>query len=336
MTSGPHAHHHHEHADVDARIRQRWLAAEWTFVSSALPPAPARLVEIGCGSAGGLVPAAVRAGYEAIGVDPQAPDGPDYRQLPFEEYESHAPLDAVMSVQALHHLPDLDAAFERIARMLVPGGVLVVVEWAWERLDEATARWLFERAPEASTGWARERRADWTASGLPWPEYRDQWARGHGLHSWQAVEAALGKRFDTVHREDVPALFGDFAEIDEDSERTAIDAGEIAATGVHWVGRARRAAHFFCTLVHGDAWDDARGIREQDGWDEHAAFMDGLVADGFIVVGGPVGTGDYTAHLVESDSEETVRARLAEDPWARDGHLVVGVLEPWSLWLDGR
>jgi len=31
-----------------------------------------------------------------------------------------------------------------------------------------------------------------------------------------------------------------------------------------------------------------------------------------------------------------VRARLAEDPWAVDGHLVIGLLETWSLWLDGR
>jgi hypothetical protein len=29
--------------------------------------------------------------------------------------------------------------------LLVPGGVLVVVEWAWERFDEATARWCFAR-----------------------------------------------------------------------------------------------------------------------------------------------------------------------------------------------
>ena len=95
-------------------------------------------------------------------------------------------------------------------------------------------------------------------------------------------------------------------------------------------------AYFLCTLVHGPAWDDERGIREQDGWDEHAAFMDGLVDDGLIIVGGPVGAGDRTAHLVQSEGEATVRTRLAADPWARDGHLLVGSLEPWWLWLDGR
>jgi hypothetical protein len=94
--------------------------------------------------------------------------------------------------------------------------------------------------------------------------------------------------------------------------------------------------YFLCTLVHGTAWDDARQIRAQDGWDAHATFMDRLVEDGVIIVGGPVGTGRFTAHLVEASDEASVRARLAEDPWAKDGHLLVGSLEPWALWLDGR
>ena len=93
-------------------------------------------------------------------------------------------------------------------------------------------------------------------------------------------------------------------------------------------------AFFLCTLVHGPAWDDERAIRDQDGWDEHAAIMDGLVDDGLIIVGGPVG--DHTAHLVEADDPAEIRARLAEDPWARDDHLQIGSLEPWALWLDGR
>jgi hypothetical protein len=95
-------------------------------------------------------------------------------------------------------------------------------------------------------------------------------------------------------------------------------------------------AYFLCTLVHGPRWDDARGIRQQDGWDAHADFMDRLVDDGFVVIGGPVGDGRFTAHLIESENEAQVRGRLAADPWAKDGHLAVGSLERWSLWLDGR
>jgi uncharacterized protein YciI len=95
-------------------------------------------------------------------------------------------------------------------------------------------------------------------------------------------------------------------------------------------------ANFAVTLVHGPGWNSARPIRSQDGWDGHAAFMDGLVDDGFIILGGPIGDGDRTLHVVEAPDEGAIRARLAEDPWASARLLEVGAIEPWALWLDGR
>jgi SAM-dependent methyltransferase len=238
--AGPHAHDSAHDVGAVSLTRRRWLACEWSFIATALPAAPARLVEIGCGPAGGIVPAALAAGYDTIGVDPQAPDGAAYRQVPVESYEPPRPVDAVVAVQAIHHLADLDAAVERIDRMLAPGAALVIVEWAWERIDERTAQWLFARiAADGGEGWPAARRDGWRASGLTWPEYRDRWAHEHGLHSWHTVEAALGKRFDPVLRQQTPSLFGDVAEISEEVERVAISAGQIAPTGVHWVGRRR-------------------------------------------------------------------------------------------------
>jgi uncharacterized protein YciI len=94
------------------------------------------------------------------------------------------------------------------------------------------------------------------------------------------------------------------------------------------------AGPYLVRLTCGPAWDRSRGRREQHGWDEHAAFMDGLVADGLIVLGGPVGgvEGEDTVHLMEADSEEQIRARLAQDPWAGD-LLTVKSVEPWTIWL---
>jgi uncharacterized protein YciI len=94
--------------------------------------------------------------------------------------------------------------------------------------------------------------------------------------------------------------------------------------------------NFAVRLVHGPGWDPARPIREQDAWEEHAAFMDALVDEGFIVVGGPVGGGEQTLHAVEAADEAELRARLAEDPWASAGLLEIGTVEPWALWLDSR
>lgn len=101
-------------------------------------------------------------------------------------------------------------------------------------------------------------------------------------------------------------------------------------------GSVATVANFAVTLIHGPGWDGSRPIRQQDGWDAHAAFMDGLVDDGFLIVGGPLSAGDRTLHLVEAEDELAIRAKLGEDPWATADLLRVGSIERWTLWLDSR
>jgi SAM-dependent methyltransferase len=103
------------------------------------------VLEVGCGSLGGFVPALLDGGYHAVGVDPEAPGGPGYQRIEFERYEPPQPVDCLVASLSLHHVADLDEVLDRLAALLVPGGVLVVVEWAWEQFDEATARWCFVR-----------------------------------------------------------------------------------------------------------------------------------------------------------------------------------------------
>jgi uncharacterized protein YciI len=92
--------------------------------------------------------------------------------------------------------------------------------------------------------------------------------------------------------------------------------------------------YFLVKRAHGPSWDASRPRREQDGWDAHAAFMDELVAGGFVVLGGPVGDGDGHSALlvVEALSEAEVRARLADDPWGED-MLATESVEPWTIFL---
>ncbi len=82
-------------------------------------------------------------------------------------------------------------------------------------------------------------------------------------------------------------------------------------------------------------YDLARPLEEQSGWEAHAAFMDGLVDDGFIVLGGPLADEFRTAHAVEAESEQAIRATLARDPWSGT-HLEIDSIEPWTIRLDGR
>jgi hypothetical protein len=93
---------------------------------------------------------------------------------------------------------------------------------------------------------------------------------------------------------------------------------------------------FALTMVHGPNWDASRQIREQDAWDEHAVFMDGLVDDGFMILGGPVGDGERVLHVVEAADEPEIMACLGRDPWSSMGLLRIAAVEPWALLLDGR
>jgi uncharacterized protein YciI len=76
-------------------------------------------------------------------------------------------------------------------------------------------------------------------------------------------------------------------------------------------------------------------MEEHSGWQAHAAFMDGLVAHGFVVLGGPLADEHRVVLAVEAESEDTVRATLGRDPWSGT-HLVVDAIEPWTIRLDGR
>src|SRR5262245_56402909 len=88
--------------------------------------------------------------------------------------------------------------------------------------------------------------------------------------------------------------------------------------------------------VRGTAWNAALPMRAQEEWAEHAAFMNALAAEGFVVLGGPLGAGEEVLLVIDSPSEEAVRARLAADPWSRAGLLVIARVEPWTILLAGR
>jgi uncharacterized protein YciI len=85
----------------------------------------------------------------------------------------------------------------------------------------------------------------------------------------------------------------------------------------------------------GPDYDLSRPLEEQSDWRAHAAFMDELVDQGFIVLGGPLADEERVVHVVEAESEEGVRTTLARDPWS-ETHLRVETIDPWTLRLDAR
>ena len=90
---------------------------------------------------------------------------------------------------------------------------------------------------------------------------------------------------------------------------------------------------FVVIRTRGPAWDDAVPLNGQSDWRGHAAFMDALVEEGFVHLGGPLeGTRDALLVVEAADAAEIV-ARLADDPWTKSGLLTISRISPWALRL---
>ena len=196
------------------------------LVKPQLPPSPACVLEVGCGD--GLLACALdELGYRVTAIDPEAPDGEIFRAVSLDEFADPERFDAVVASRSLHHIPDLGGALSKIQRLLVPGGRLIVVEHAWERLDEATARWYLE-----------QRRATHAhgAPGSP-QECLDEWEADHaGLHRYASLRRELDERFTERHFAWTPYLYDELGPALEQEERRLIEVGAIKATGFIYVG----------------------------------------------------------------------------------------------------
>jgi SAM-dependent methyltransferase len=200
------------------------------FVASRLPPASARVLEVGCGR-GELALALAARGYEVVAIDPDAPEGDAFVAVTLERFDDPGPFDAVVASRSLHHVPDLPGALDKIAGLLRPRGLLIVNEHAWDRMDEATARWFLDR---------------WSASDPDAPgsleEFLDYWRGDHaGLHGYEAMRRELDRRFAERFFAWTPYRHGELGDAaDEGEQRTLIEAGEIRATGFRYVGERLR------------------------------------------------------------------------------------------------
>jgi uncharacterized protein YciI len=90
---------------------------------------------------------------------------------------------------------------------------------------------------------------------------------------------------------------------------------------------------FAVMRTRGPAWRHGAPLESQPGWAAHAAFMNGLAEQGFVVLGGPLeGTPDVLL-IIRAGTADDVRARLADDPWATSDLLQVTRVVPWTLRL---
>jgi len=194
-----------------------------TFALSQLPDPPARVLEIGCGEQGGVTPALVEAGYDTLAVDPRAPAGARYRRLRFQDLRDES-YDAVVAERVLHHVHPLGESIDKLAE-LAP--LLVLDEFAWDRIDEPTRKWYEER----------HRRLRSHGDEPKGPAHLDEWRAGWiDLHPADVLRRALVTRYDERTYEPRPYLYRWLGEETEAVEAALVAAGTIRPVGFRWVG----------------------------------------------------------------------------------------------------
>jgi hypothetical protein len=90
---------------------------------------------------------------------------------------------------------------------------------------------------------------------------------------------------------------------------------------------------FSVTRSRGPAWNPALPQEAQTDWTGHAAFMNGLERDGFVIVGGSLEDTPYTLLAIRAADAPEVRDRLAQDPWETMGVLETTRIVGWNLAL---
>ena len=223
----------------------RWQRRVEGFVLHQIGDPPARVLEVGCGK-GDLAVALHRAGYSVTAIDPRAPEGPIFRRVGIEEFSEPGPFDHVVAILSLHHVEDIGGALDKIVSLLRAGGTLVVVEFAWDRIDVKTAEWALARLPYASAS----RKRSWLerccrgrahdggdeAGHLHAEAHVARWAGEERLHGSGQILEKIGRRFIERYFSWWPYLYPDLDDTSEAEELAAIEAGEINATSFCYVG----------------------------------------------------------------------------------------------------
>jgi uncharacterized protein YciI len=93
---------------------------------------------------------------------------------------------------------------------------------------------------------------------------------------------------------------------------------------------------YLLTASAGPLRDLSKGSREQPFWDEHAAFIDKLDDEGFILLGGPLEEEGGAILIVHAADEQAVRETMKDDPWYVQGVLKLESVKRWEIFIDNR
>jgi SAM-dependent methyltransferase len=194
------------------------LPAEETlrFLARVLPPAPARVLEVGCGD-GTVAASLAERGYAVTALDESLAVSGAASAAPVAWVESDflfhgAPADetrydAVLFTRSLHHMP-LERALDRAAALLRGGGRLVAEEFAYDRVTLPTARWWYDlESVLVAAGILTPPDPALAAVRNPLGRWRQEHAHDPPLPTGHDMLAAVRERFVTGPAEEAPYLY---------------------------------------------------------------------------------------------------------------------------------
>lgn len=95
-----------------------------------------------------------------------------------------------------------------------------------------------------------------------------------------------------------------------------------------------RPTYYMILSSAGAKRDLSIDTREQPYWDEHAAHIDSYIANGMIVLGGPLIDEGGAILVVKADDEAAVRAMLDADPWYEHEILKLEWISRWQVFIN--
>jgi uncharacterized protein YciI len=99
-------------------------------------------------------------------------------------------------------------------------------------------------------------------------------------------------------------------------------------------------SYFAVIREAGPTWIDGKSTFEQPGVNDHAAFMNTLADQGFVLFGGPLAgseSGRIRVLLIaDATSEDEIENHLRNDPWALTKKLTITSIEPWNIFTGAQ
>lgn len=179
-------------------------------------PVGAEILEIGCGE-GHVACELLRHGYRVTGLDSDSEviARAQERGVPaivgsWPAFGGSVSFDAIVFTRSLHHISPLHEAIGRARELLKPMGSLLIEDFAFEDVEEATIDWFAKvlrskRAMALINPIADQLVTDLLSS----TDVMDVWQhhRGHDLHSITTMNEAIAERFVAHETQSAPYLY---------------------------------------------------------------------------------------------------------------------------------